>query len=129
MYAVFKNNKFISFSDSNESLDESYQLKEIPEHQSNLKLWKWVGDCDTGKMVHRYEENYPEEELKIEKELFEIINKVYQPGVQLTLIIKQLHLLASKTNLFDEEFKEMSETILTAVEKQSKRIKFYLKAK
>jgi hypothetical protein len=80
-------------------------------------------------MVHRYEENYPEEELKIEKELFEIINKVYQPGVQLTLIIKQLHLLASKTNLFDEEFKEMSETILTAVEKQSKRIKFYLKAK
>lgn len=129
MYAVFKNNKFVSYSESKEGLEETHQLKEIPDNQRNLKLWRWVGDYDNGKMVHRYEHEYPELELEAEKQLFEIIEKSYPPGVQLTLVIKQLYKLSSHLNILNEEFSEMAEIVLTAVEKQAKRLKFYSKQK
>ena len=127
MYAIFKDNKFVSYVKSKEGLEDTHQIKEIPIHQQNLRLWKWEGDFENGRMIDRYEEGYSKEELQIEKQLLETVEKVYPPGVQLTLVIKQLYTLAQNQNLLNEDFKEMADTVLTAVEKQTKRLKFYLK--
>jgi hypothetical protein len=77
MYALFNDNKqFIGFSP--DITDQSKILKhKIPKEFSDFRMWKWVGDYDSGRMVSVVEEGYPEEELSSEKQLFEEIHKKY----------------------------------------------------
>lgn len=118
MLALFNSNKQLIGYAPNASDLNNFQgfKKEIPNEFSDLKEWHWEGDYDTGGMVS----NKKVIELNNEtKALKEIIEK-YSLGVQMTNIIKQLHLLSKNANLFDSSFKEMSTDILEILHKHNK---------
>lgn len=124
MYAIFNaSGNFIGYTPDK---IPGVTLKEIPEHQRDLTQWKWVGGSEEGYMVSIYEKNYPSEDLSRELELFKIIEKNYPLDVQLTLIIHQLDILASRMGLVHNQFKEMADIILEAVEKKNNRLNYYI---
>jgi hypothetical protein len=125
MFALFNSEKkFIGFSP--DILDNDKVLKiRIPDEQSDIRLWRWEGDYDTGKMVY-CDVGYPIEEEELEKKLFDYIANKYPISIQLINIIRQLTKIAKNDpNIQDYEFMDMSDCILNAIDKQIKRINYY----
>jgi hypothetical protein len=126
MYALFnKEKQFIGYSeDMPEQVLQNLLYKQIPDSQTDFTNWRWSGDYDTGHMVSIVEDGYPVEEIALEKQLFDTINKNYPLPVQLIYIIKQLKLL-SREGEQDHNFQDMADIVLEAVEKHDNRIKYY----
>lgn len=125
MFVLFNTNKeFIGYSpDIPDS--SSILKKKISEDQSDIMRWKWVGTYDNGQM-EMITDGYPIEEIEIEKKVFEYINKKYPLEVQLCNIIKQLNNIIQKDDsLQDDDFSDMAQYILNALEKREKRINYY----
>lgn len=110
MFVLFNNNKkFIGYSPDAEKVNDiSAYSKEIPEQFSNLNEWHWEGDYDNGKMIS----NKKFIELTEEQKAIRKIIDQYPLGVQLINIIKQLNVLSKNANLFDNDYKEMSNNIM-----------------
>jgi hypothetical protein len=125
MFALFNKNKiFIGYSPDIPENSDLLKI-EIPESKSNITIWKWDGDYDNGKMVP-ISTGYPMEEIELERELFDYIDKRYPLGVQLANIIKQISKILKKyPDLEDDEFVDMSHYVLNAVDKTNKRIKYF----
>jgi hypothetical protein len=125
MFALFNKDKtFIGYS--NDIPDTSTVLKkEIPKEKSDIILWRWEGDYENGRMVS-VDIGYPIEEIELEKELFNFIDKNYPPQIQMLNIIKQLRkLVQNDENMQDDNFVDMSDYILNAVDKYDKRVNYY----
>lgn len=125
MFALFNKDKtFIGYS--NDIPDTSTVLKkEIPKEQSDIMLWRWEGDYENGRMVS-VDIGYPIEEIELEKELFSFIDKNYPPQIQMLNIIKQLRkIVQNNENIQDDNFVDMSDYILNAVDKYDKRVNYY----
>lgn len=122
MFALFKNNKFIGFSEEIPPQPDISHRK-IPENQKNLRLWHWVGSYENGRMEHRD----PQAALTLQKEreIFEKIDLKYPLTTQLHLIIKQLYNLSIDSTKQDAAFLDMAEMIIDAIDNQEKRIKYY----
>lgn len=90
--------------------------REIPLEFSNLSEWHWEGNFDNGKMVSNRKSIELDGETKALKEIIE----KYPLGIQITNIIKQLHLLSKNANLFNSDFKEMSTDVLDILSKYNK---------
>jgi hypothetical protein len=127
MYALFNNDKkFIGYSPE---LPENLKIlkKEIPKEFSNLEIWHWEGDYDTGKMTQTCPD-YPIKEIELEKELFKYIDRRYPLNIQLLNIIKQLKKITKSNDLLqDDDFTDMADCILNAIDKHNNRVKFYQK--
>jgi hypothetical protein len=124
MFVLFnENKKFIGYSP--DIPDNSNLIKiQIPDSQSDLSMWKWEGDYD-GKMVP-IDIGYPVEEIQLEKDLFEFISKKYPINIQIINIIKQLRKIVNSNDaLEDEDFVDMSDIIINALDKHNKRINYY----
>jgi hypothetical protein len=125
MFALFNKDKtFIGYS--NDIPDTSTVLKkEIPKEKSDIILWRWEGDYENGRMVS-VDIGYPIEEIELEKELFNFIDKNYPPQIQMLNIIKQLRkIVQNNENIQDDNFVDMSDYILNAVDKYDKRVNYY----
>jgi hypothetical protein len=125
MFVLFNKNK--SFVGYSPDIPENSDLLKIliPESQSDISIWKWEGDYDNGRMVP-LANGYPVEEIELERELFEYIDKKYPLAVQLTNIIRQISkILKSNPELEDDDFVDMSHYVLNAVDKANKRIKYF----
>ncbi len=125
MFALFNKDKtFIGYS--SDIPDTSTVLKkEIPKEQSDIMLWRWEGDYENGRMVS-VDIGYPIEEIELEKELFSFIDKNYPPQIQMLNIIKQLRkIVQNNENIQDDNFVDMSDYILNAVDKYDKRVNYY----
>jgi hypothetical protein len=71
-------------------------------------------------------ENYPIEEIHLEKLLFKYINEKYPLHIQITNIINQLRkIVESNDSLQDDTFMDMSDCIKNALDKYNKRINYY----
>ena len=118
MLALFDQNKqLIGYApDIPEGNAFSGYSLEIPQEYSDLTQWHWEGSYDDGKMISNKETIELNEETKALKE---IISK-YSLGIQITNIIKQLHLLSKNANLFDADFKVMSTDILDILSRNNK---------
>jgi hypothetical protein len=118
MLALFNKNKQLIGYAPNISEDNSFQgyHKEIPLEFSNLKEWHWEGDFDNGKMVSNRKIIELDNEAKALKEIIE----KYPLGIQITNIIRQLHLISKNANLFNNDFKEMSTDVLDILSKYNK---------
>jgi hypothetical protein len=118
MFALFdKNNKnLIGYAPNITNINNISLFKEIPEEFSNLHEWSWEGDYDTGKMVT----NKKIISLNEEHEHLKKIIELYPLGTQIINIIRQLHILSKNANLFDNDFKEMSNNILEIMSKCNK---------
>lgn len=124
MFVLFNKDKnFIGYSPDIPPQVDILKI-EIPEDKKNLNKWKWVGNFDSGKMVSIFEEGYPEDIIAEEKKLFENICKKYPLGVQLSNIIKQVKIIAEKLDVIDDNFLDMSDQILRAIDLQDKRLKY-----
>jgi hypothetical protein len=118
MFALFNaDKKFIGYSPDLPNNDKLNILrKKLPEQYSDLRFWHWEGDYDSGAMVS----NKKTIELDDNRKAYEEIVKTYPLGIQLFNIIKQLNLLSKNANLFDSDFKEMSNNILEILAKHNK---------
>lgn len=125
MFVLFNKNKaFVGYSPDIPENSDLLKIK-IPESQSDITVWKWEGDFDNGKMVPLIS-GYPVEEIELERELFEYIDKRYPLAIQMTNIIRQISKILRKyPDLEDDEFVDMSHYILNAVDKTNKRIKYF----
>jgi hypothetical protein len=125
MFVLFNKNKvFVGYSPDIPENSDLLKI-EIPESQSDISIWKWEGDYDNGRMVP-LSNGYPVEEIELERELFEYIDKKYPLPVQMTNIIRQISkILKNHPNLEDDEFVDMSHYVLNAVDKANKRIKYF----
>jgi len=125
MFVLFnKEGTFIGYSPD---IPENTELlkKEIPNSQSDITMWRWDGDYQTGRMIP-LDIGYPVEEMELERELFEYIDKKYPLAVQMRNIIKQIKMLVKNNlNLQDDDFMDMSDYIINAVDKHDKRVKYY----
>jgi hypothetical protein len=125
MFALFNIEKqFIGYSPD---IPENSNIlkKEIPEEQSDVTLWRWEGNYDNGKMVS-IDIGYPVEEIELERQLFEYIGKEYPINVQILNIMKQLRrIVQNNDQLQDDEFMDMSDCIINAVDKYTKRVNYY----
>lgn len=100
MYAVFDENKnFISYAD--EKFDGSFLFKEINYTKEDLFHWRWVGDYDTGKMVPLNEQPYEEPTTE------EFFQRKYPLPLLLSLLLKQVYILADNQKLLDYNFETM----------------------
>ena len=125
MFVLFnKEKKFIGYSPDLPDSSNILKIK-IPDEQSNLSMWKWEGDYENGGMV-LFDIGYPIEEIKIERELFDYINQKYPLEMQIFNIVKQLRqLVQHKEDLQDDDFMDMSDVIVNAIQKYHKRVEFY----
>jgi hypothetical protein len=125
MFALFNTEKqFIGYSPD---IPENSNIlkKDIPEEQSDITLWRWEGDYDNGRMIS-INIGYPIEEIELERQLFEYIGKEYPINVQILKIIKQLkRIVQDNDRLQDDEFMDMSDCIISAVDKYTKRVNYY----
>lgn len=100
MYVVFDENKtFVSYSD--EKFDGPYLFKEINHTKEDLFNWRWVGDYDTGQMAPVNEQPYEEPSTE------EFFQKKYPLPLLLSLLLKQLYILADNQKLLDYNFEIM----------------------
>jgi hypothetical protein len=128
MFALFnKDKQFVGYGTN---IPEGVNLykKEISKDKEDFSKWRWVGDYDTGEMVSTEITPYPKNELDLQHELYQKIYKKYPIDFQNVLIIKQLTKLFEHLpeNVIDNDFKEMSDLILKAVEIHEYNRKFYL---
>jgi hypothetical protein len=66
------------------------------------------------------------EEIELERQLFEYIGKEYPINVQILNIMKQLRrIVQNNDQLQDDEFMDMSDCIINAVDKYTKRVNYY----
>lgn len=125
MFVLFNKNKnFIGYS--NDIPDNSCILKkEIPPETSDILLWRWEGDYDNGKMISNGM-GYPIEEIELEKNFLNTINKKYPIETQVLNIIKQLKkIVQNNQNIIDDDFIDMADCIINAEDKYNKRINYY----
>jgi len=110
MIALFNNEKkFIGFCENFPEQNNTNLLKlEVPEKYANPTKYTWVGDFYNGDFVEIEKAVF----LNVQEEKIEIINKQYPIQIQLLNIIKQLNILSKKENIYDCNFKQMSEDIL-----------------
>ena len=124
MFVLFNKDKnFIGYSPDSPPQVDILKI-EIPEDKKNLNEWKWSGNFDNGKMVSIFEEGFPEENINEEKKLFDDITKKYPLGIQLANIIRQVKMIAEKLEIVDDNFLDMSDQILRAIDLQDKRLKY-----
>jgi len=118
MFALFNNKKqFIGYSPDLPNNDKINILKKkLPEEYSDLQKWHWEGDYDNGAMVS----NKKIIELNETQKAYQEIVNAYPIGIQLINVIKQLNLISKNANLFNSEFKEMSNNILEILAKHNK---------
>jgi hypothetical protein len=118
MFALFNTNKqLIGYSPDLPPNDKLNILrKELPPEFSNLKYFHWEGDYDNGAMVS----NKKIVELDESKKAYDEILNAYPIGIQLINMIKQLNLISKNANLFDSNFKEMSDNMLEILAKYNK---------
>jgi hypothetical protein len=110
MIALFNNEKnFIGFC---ENLPEQNNINlfkmEVPEKYANPLKYTWIGDFYNGEFIEIEKAAL----IKSQEEKIENINKQYPIQIQLLNIIKQLNILSKKENIYDCNFKQMSEEIL-----------------
>lgn len=122
MFAIFDKNtkEFIGYGENDipEQFAKNLVFKEIPEDKKDLTMWSWVGDYDDGEMTSLF----PEDEDTVF--LYQKIYNEYPIDIQLVIMMDQLKALAIKNNCITEDFKNMSDLILKAVEKKEKQDKF-----
>lgn len=125
MFVLFnKNKEFIGYSPEFPENSEILKI-EIPEEKSDISLWKWEGTYDNGRMAP-INIGYSIEEIELEREMFEYIEKKFPIKTQLINIIKQLRKITkSNSNLEEYEFVDMADYILNAIEKRDRRINYY----
>jgi hypothetical protein len=118
MLALFNHNKQLIGYAPNIQEESNFQglYKEIPLEFSNLSEWHWEGDFDNGEMISNRKIIELDNEAKALKEIIER----YPLGIQITNIIRQLHLISKNVNLFDNRFKEMSTDVLDILSKYNK---------
>ena len=125
MFVLFnKDKQFIGYSPD---IPENSGLlkKEIPKNQSDIRMWVWSGGYDDGKMIP-IDIGYPIEEIELEKQLFSYIANTYPLNIQMNNIIKQLKLIVRENDLSqDDDFMDMADCILNAVDKHDKRVNYY----
>jgi len=125
MFVLFnKDKEFIGYS---EDIPPSNQILtiETPPDKSDLSLWKWEGSYDTGGMI-RFNVGYPEKEIELENDLKNYIQAKYPIDIQILNIIQQINkILENNDSLADDDFVDMSQSILNAIEKTKNRINYY----
>jgi hypothetical protein len=126
MFVLFnKDKKFVGYSPDDIPEGSGLLKKEIPKEQSDIRLWVWSGSYYDGKMVP-IDIGYPIEEIELEKQLFSYIKEKYPLHIQINNIIKQLRFIIRENDLLqDEEFMDMADSILNAVDKHDKRVNYY----
>jgi hypothetical protein len=136
MVAIFNNNKkFISYSEdlslnpNLKTFTQNILMREIPLDKEDLTIWRWEGDYDNGEMVLINDISYPTKKSDLDYSLYEKIYEKYPIDLQNVIIIKQLKLLCDNVsnNIITNDFKEMSDLLLKAVENYEYDNKFYLK--
>jgi hypothetical protein len=128
MFALFnKQKKFIGYSADIPDIESILKVKISDEHTDFTK-WKWHGEYDTGRMVSLSENPIVFEEIDLKASLFSKIKKEYPLDVQNVIMIKQIKKLCDyfDSNMKNDDFKEMSDTLLKAVELHEKDTKFYI---
>ena len=135
MFALFNKDKnFISYSEdlplnpNFKNFMPNILMREIPIDKRDLTVWRWEGNYDNGEMVLIDEIPYPTKKSDLNYSLFEKIYEKYPIDLQNVIIIKQLKKLCDNVsgNIMTEEFKEMSDLLLKAVEIYEHQNKFYL---
>jgi hypothetical protein len=129
MFVIFnKDKKFVAYSD-NFPDNHNFLKREIPADKLDLKTWRWEGDYDTGSFVPINDSPYPKTKKDLQKSLFDRIYKEYPIDLQNVIIIKQLQKICNSygNNFMNDDFKDMSDLILKAVENYEHDTNFYLK--
>ena len=119
MFAIFNDKKqFIGYCDDIPP-NSTIPKREIPHEKTDILKWEWKGDYETGEMLPI---GSSIEEIQEERHTFEYIDKKYPLNAQLIIIMKQLRkIIQNNDNLADDDFSDMSDCILTAVDKFNKR--------
>jgi len=129
MFAIFNpQKKFIGYVPDTTSLGSVSPMwhKEIPSDKTDLMLYQWVGDYDTGQMESLETGKYPIEEFEEERKLVAKIELQYPLYAQLFILAKQLyHHLELKETHMQPEFKEMFESINTLLVHYNKKQEFF----
>lgn len=108
MFALFKDKKFIGYSpDFPQTNGMGIDVKDVPDEYSNVLEYTWVGDSETGKFT----DVNTAVKLKKQIEIDNLIQEKFPIQQQLINIINQLYILSQKNNIFDIEFKEMTNEI------------------
>jgi hypothetical protein len=124
-----KDKQFIGYGDNFPSNPELGILKkEISSEEFDLSVWRWDGDFDTGSMVKISDNPYPINNMDLQNSLYEKIYKEYPIDLQNLIIIKKLKIICDNmtNNIMTDEFKNMSDLIIKAVEIYDHENKFYL---
>jgi len=117
MFALFnKNKEFVGYSADAPDSPNIYK-KLVPEDKRDFTKWRWDGTYDEGEMVNINENPYPDSEYELQLSLFNRIYKDYPIDLQIAHIIKQLRIIAEKSECLTAEFGIMSDLTLKAVEK------------
>lgn len=127
MFVLFNESKqFIGYT-PDDIPSPTILKKQIPLEQRDLRLWKWMGDYDTGKMISIYDlsEDYSYKESLEDQMLLGYFQKTYTQDKINHLIIKQLYKIATdNVHLASEDFLEMAEKWLLIIDKQNTRLKY-----
>lgn len=117
MLALFNKftKEFIGYSkeDLPEQFYKTVLTKEIPQDKVDISKWAWSGDYDNGKMIslnpikNEDDENY----------LFQKLYREYPLDLQVAILVKQVRDISEKTNCLRDDFKNMSNLLLKAIEK------------
>jgi hypothetical protein len=129
MFVLFnKDKKFIAYTEDFPD-NSNFFKREIPADKSDLSVWRWEGDYESGSFVPIEESPYPENKTDVQKNLFDRIYKEYPIDLQNVIIIKQLQKICKHigSDFINDDFNDMSNLILKAVEIYEHDSKFYLK--
>ena len=104
LYAIFNKftKKFVCFSIGKESLPEngSVLFKKIDIVGTiNLAAYEWIGDYDTGHFVDKATQTYKVSELDIQKQMYDIFFRKYEPVYVLMNIVNTLLIQHEKDQL------------------------------
>ena len=119
MIALFnQEKKFVGYSQDDLPFPNLLR-KQISEECSDLNLWKWSGDYDTGQMVSINEEGHQLSKNNFDerkKALENIFNK-YPLEIQVLHTMQQLYNVVKNTPSANDVFMDMVEEIVATIEK------------
>jgi len=108
MLALFKNKKFIGYSEEFSSENPlNIEVKEVPDEYSDISKFTWFGDMESGNFIDVKTAFI----LKKQNEVNEKIKEKYSIQHQLINIMNQLNLISEKHNIYDISFKDMIKDI------------------
>lgn len=112
LYALFNpiNKKFVCFAMGNENLPPGMLTHKIEvEGSFNIDAYEWIGDYDNGQFVDKSNQPYKISETDLQKQMYDIFFRKYEPVYVLMNIINTLLIQYEKDQLpwIDEPMEDM----------------------